>query len=341
VTRTSGQRLSFRTTVVYDTYWHFAAERQRIFHRRLLDEQPYTSDPILLRHRFTNAYRAADRVSQFLIRHVIYAAQRYSSEDIFFRTLLFRVFNKIATWHELERLLGPITWESYRFAAYDAVLSRALSRGERIYSAAYIMPSRAGRLNSPRKHRNHLRMIEMMMAASLPLRLVNVSTAAMAFDLLRSFPMIGDFLGYQFLVDLNYGPLLTFSEMDFVVAGPGALCGIKKCFADTAGLSPTDIIRFVADVQSEEFARREIEFPSLWGRPLHLIDCQNLFCEVDKYARIAHPAFTPAGGRFRIKQLYKFNPEPLRVWFPPKWHINKRIPGSLLAHRHRRLHNGV
>ena len=34
---------------------------------------PWTSDPILRRHRFTNCYRAADRVSQFLISQVIYA----------------------------------------------------------------------------------------------------------------------------------------------------------------------------------------------------------------------------------------------------------------------------
>jgi hypothetical protein len=28
---------------------------------------------------------------------------------------------------------------------------------------------------------------------------------------------------------------------------------------------------------------------TLFGRRLHSIDCQNLFCEVDKYARVAHP----------------------------------------------------
>ena len=30
-----------------------------------------------------------------------------------------------------------------------------------------------------------------------------------------------------------------------------------------------------------------VEFRDLWGRPLQLIGCQNLFCEVDKYARVA------------------------------------------------------
>ena len=46
----------------------------------------------------------------------------------------------------------------------------------------------------------------------------------------------------------------------------------------------------MAENQEDEFARRGIEFQTLWGRPLQLIDCQNLFCEVDKYARVYHPA---------------------------------------------------
>ena len=326
-----GIRPPVRATVVYDTYWRFAAERQRTFHRRLCDDHPYSSDPVLRRHRFTNAYRAADRVSQFLIRNVIYRPDDLSVEDVFFRTLLFRVFNKVETWQMLESVLGRICWSEYDFERYDEVLTTALKRGQRIYSAAYIMPSRSGHLHSSRKHRNHLRMIEMMMADSLPDRLLEAPSAESAFNLLRSFPMIGDFLGYQFLTDLNYGPLLDFSEMEFVVAGPGALGGIRKCFTDTAGLSPADIIRLVTETQDEEFSRRGIEFFSLWGRPLQLIDCQNLFCEIDKYARVAHPEFTPAKGRSKIKQVYKASAEPLRVWFPPKWQINERVPESFLA----------
>lgn len=326
-----GIRSPVKTTVVYDTYWRFAAERQRVFHRRLANETPYTSDPILGHHRFTNAYRAADRVSQFLVRHVIYEDSTATAEDVFFRTLLFRIFNKIDTWWELHRSVGPISWANYDFERYDAVLTKALSRRRRIYSAAYIMPSGSGELNSHRKHRNHLRMIELMMAASLPERLREARSAEDAFLMLRSFPMIGDFLGYQFLIDLNYGPLLQFSEMDFVVAGPGALSGIRKCFSDTAGLAAADLIRLVAESQCEEFDRRGISFESLWGRPLQLVDCQNLFCEVDKYARVAHPEFTGVSGRSRIKQLYKPDAAQLRVWFPPKWNINGRIPEALLA----------
>jgi hypothetical protein len=37
-----------KPTVVYDTYWRFAAERQRIFFRRLQKmSPPWTDDPVL------------------------------------------------------------------------------------------------------------------------------------------------------------------------------------------------------------------------------------------------------------------------------------------------------
>jgi hypothetical protein len=62
-----------RPTVVYDSYWRFAAERQQVFFRRLEGlAPPWTDDPVLLAHKFTNAYRASDRISQYLIRRVIY-----------------------------------------------------------------------------------------------------------------------------------------------------------------------------------------------------------------------------------------------------------------------------
>ena len=68
----------------------------------------WTSDPILQRFRFTNAYRAADRVSQFLIRQVQADGPQHD-DALFFRTILFKIFNRIDTWQILESVLGSIT----------------------------------------------------------------------------------------------------------------------------------------------------------------------------------------------------------------------------------------
>ena len=123
------------TSEIYDTYWRFAAERQAIYFRRLVDPVgPWTDDPILNEYRFTNVYRAADRVSQYLIRNIQYHSDRSATpEEVFFRTILFKMFNRIDTWEDLERHLGPISWQSTPLGRISEVLDRRSIKGERIY----------------------------------------------------------------------------------------------------------------------------------------------------------------------------------------------------------------
>ena len=321
-----------KSTIVYDTYWRFAADRQEVFFRRLEGcSPPWTDDSILVRYKFTNAYRASDRVSQYLIRNVIYEGPQ-SSEEVFFRTLLFKVFNKIETWELLEAAIGEVEYSSYSFEAYDRVLSQALASGRSIYSAAYIMPSAGRVFGYAKKHRNHLKLIERMMEDELGQRVAGARTMRDAFGLLRSYPSIGDFLAYQFVTDLNYSEVTDFSEMEFVVPGPGALDGIRKCFSNLGGLTQADLIRVVTEHQEEEFDRLGLRFRDLWGRRLQLIDCQNLFCEVSKYARVKHPDFKGIDNRSRIKQIYRPAAGSVEYWYPPKWGINSLIPPMGASH---------
>jgi hypothetical protein len=306
---------------VFDSYWEFAAERQAIFFRRIANERaPWTDDHILRAFRFTNAYRASDRVSQYLIRNVIYTGS-YSLEEQVFRILLFKLFNKIETWQLLESRVGSIQYSAYRFDTYDRILTDALSAGQRIYSSAYIMPSGGGRYC--RKHRAHLRLLERMMLEGLPAKLADCRSMGDAFALLRGYPMIGDFLGYQYVTDLNYSEATNFTEMEFVIPGPGARSGIQKCFPDLQGWAEEDVIRWVTENQEAQFSKRGLEFRSLWGRPLQLIDCQNLFCEVDKYARVRFPGICGQLHRTRIKRRFEANWEVIDYRYPPKWGINR------------------
>lgn len=315
-----------RPTEVFDTYWRFAAERQAIFLRRLTGAlPPWTDDPILREYKFTNAYRASDRVSQYLIQRVIYAGDQ-RPEEVVFRTLLFKLFNRIETWQLLESVFADIRYEAFRVTHYDRVLSRAMHARARLYSAAYIMPAAPSEPGEYRKHRSHLRLLEHMMVGNLYARLVEAKSMRAAFELLRGYRSIGNFLAYQFIIDLNYGPVLGFDEQDFVMPGPGAQDGIRKCFRSLGDLNEADLIRYVADSQEDEFERLGISFPSLWGRPLQLIDCQNLFCEVGKYARVRHPNMVGRSGRKRIKQRFAPRQDPIRIWYPPKWGINECIP---------------
>lgn len=310
-----------KTTEVFDAYWYFAAERQEIFFQRMLGlEQPWTNDEILSTYKFTNAYRASDRVSQYLIKNVIYSGN-YNEEDLLFRILLFKIFNKISTWEILQNKLGEISYKKYSFDTYNQILSETIEK-QSIYSAAYIMPSGGNCFGYNKKHQNNLKMLEAIMKPKSVKQILDAKTMQDVFLMLREFPMLGDFLAFQYAIDINYSELTNFSEMSFVVPGPGAYSGIQKCFSDFGGLNEVDLICLVAEKQEEEFAKRGISFKTLGGRKLQLIDCQNLFCEIDKYSRVAYPDIKSKQARTKIKQKYKCNTQPIDFFFPPKWDIN-------------------
>ncbi len=318
-----------QTTAGYDAFWQFASKRQEIYFHKLsgtLEDNP-SEDPILAVNRFTNAYRASDRVSQYLISCIQYN-QEWSWIDTFVRTLVFKIFNRIDTWNYLLASIG----EPDTNALFDRTIDHALevlAERQPIYSAAYIMPP--PRSASGPKYSRHLDLLRRMIIEEAHVEIQDCENMEQAFGILRRYESVGDFLAYQFITDLNYSSYLDFSEQEFVVPGPGAIRGIKKCFHGTNDLSYEEIIRWTLDQQHDEFKTRELLWRGLWGRDLQLIDIQNLFCEVDKYTRVAMPELSEFASGTRIKQRYRPDPSPMTAWFPPKWGINENI---MLAHKY-------
>jgi hypothetical protein len=204
-------------------------------------------------------------------------------------------------------------------------LHDAASSGKTLYSGAYIMASGKTFFGSETKFKNHLKLIELMIHDNVYDKVLESKSFESICSLLRSYPTIGNFLAYQYSIDLNYSSHLNFSEMEFIIPGPGARDGIRKCFSDYGDYSESNLITYATEIQEREFDRLGINFRDLWGRRLQLIDCQNLFCEVDKYARVLHPEIPGISNRKRIKQLYSPKSEKLEFWYPPKWGINDQL----------------
>lgn len=337
------RRAQPQATEVFDSYWRFASERHQVFLRRLHGAAaPWTHNPVIQSFKFTNAFRVLDRTSQYLLSEVIYDRERGAS-DTLFRILLFKIFNRVDTWELIQRTLGEVSIQTFRADACSEVLDRAMGAGTRIYSAAYIMPSGPASIRQARKHHMHLALLQKLILTRFFDRMSVAPSLELAYLLLREVPSFGPFLAFQYAIDFNYSSHLRFSEMDFVVAGPGARDGIRKCFTDMGGYSEGDLIRWVADRQEREFAARNLPPATLWGRPLQLVDCQNLFCEVDKYARAAHPELAGISGRTRIKQRYAATGRrQLSVLLPPKWKV--KIPRAALrsiGEGHREIRRGL
>lgn len=317
---------------VLDEYWRLAAERQRIFFSRIRGEEPpWTDDRILANFKFCNAYRASDRVSQYLIRDVIYREpSSFAAEDELLRIVFFRLFSKIETWEAVEERVGTLNVEGFDVDAIDACLEELRREGRSIYTSAFILCANRA-FGHERKHRNHLALLEEMFGEGrLPAEIGAAESLESVYEALTSYPLIGPFMAYQIAIDVNYSELIDFSEDEFTVPGPGALRGMQKCFKHFCGLSHCELIDYMVERQEAEFDRLELDFCSLFGRRLHAIDCQNLFCEVDKYSREAFPELTSA--RSRIKARYVPKPRDLELFYPPKWGLEVKLAGVGARH---------
>lgn len=302
---------------VYDLYWYFAYERQNIFYKKLEGvEPPWTKDEILNTYKFCNSYRVNDRVSQYLLKNVIYNGKNYSNRDMLFRIILFKLFNKEETWQLFIDNFSDVTLANFDKEKYSKVIEDAKNSGIKIYNDAYI--SCANKVfGYDKKHDNHLALLDKMFNIDkIDDKILNAKSMKDAFDIIKSYPLIGNFMAYQLITDINYSNIVNFKEDEFTVAGPGSIRGIDKCFIDK-GMSYEDIIRYMFEHQDEEFKRLNLKFKRILNRPLQLIDCQNIFCELDKYTRVAMP--TLKSNRKKIKKKYVQKNEKIEYMYPPKW----------------------
>ena len=305
---------------VYNLYWYFAYERQNIFWKKLKGEEyPWTNDDILREYKFCNSYRVNDRVSQYLLKNVIYNGKKYSKEDMLFRIILFKLFNKESTWELLINNFKDITIEGFKMDEYSRVLTKAKNEGIKLYNDAYIScATKAFGYNF--KHDNHLALLhKMFLEDFVQDKIIKSKSMEEAFNILRGYSLIGNFMAYQLVTDINYSEVVDFREDEFTVAGPGSIRGIRKCFIDKGGLSYEDIIRYMYENQEQEFKRLGLDFKRIGNRPLELIDCQNIFCELDKYCRVKLPDLK--SNRVKIKKKYVPKEDKIEYMYPPKWHI--------------------
>lgn len=148
-------------------------------------------------------------------------------------------------------------------------------------------------------------------------KIINAKNMEEAFNIIKSYPLIGNFMAYQLVTDINYSDAVDFSEAEFTVAGPGSERGIKKCFEDISPYTKEDIIKYMYEHQDEEFKRLNLNFIQMPKRKLQLIDCQNIFCELDKYLREYNPELK--SNRTKIKKKYISKQDKIEYFYPEKW----------------------
>ncbi|KAJ6542687.1 hypothetical protein B0H19DRAFT_1171453 [Mycena capillaripes] len=343
-----GQKLE--STVVFDTLWRWLVERKAIDDRRRAGmPAPWTSNPIFLKYKFCNAYRVLDRTSQFVVAEVIEKGSQTRTE-LLFRILLFNCFNRIETWQLLRGTFGAkLTWKDFNLAAYNKVLTAAINRGMSLFSGAYMKIGR--KLDYHANHMRHLQLLEILMDA-LPDVLEGPNYAAEVYEQIAAYPGMAAFTTYQLMISLSYSKLLNFSANDFVVAGPGASSGLVKMFGssmrrakDAVPDIEADVLRWMVTTQRTHFRRLGLEFAFLRGAggeelDLDLADLEHAVCEVDKYARKAHPGVRGMDSRTQMRCTFHASPDPLaavpvlpKAWADPARRAVRVRPGSVIVEK--------
>ena len=139
--------------------------------------------------------------------------------------------------------MGDITLSTFNIPKYSNVLENAISCGIKIYNDAYISCATKA-FGFDRKHDNHLALLNKIFNIDKAhLKIISSNSMEEAFSIIKSYPLIGNFMAYQLVTDINYSEVVDFREDEFTVAGPGAIRGIKKCFSNLEGETYEDVIK--------------------------------------------------------------------------------------------------
>jgi hypothetical protein len=199
----AGQDFRIEEPLLLRTVFEWMAERHAIFERRFSGmSAPWTTDRVMAEHPFCNVYRLLDKGTQYLVERVINGGGAQDVVEVTFRTILFRMFNKIDTWELLVRELGPeLTYSDFNVERYTRVLEDAMdeaeARGTRLtlYTSAHQVS--APSLGEAKYFQNHIKALSAMMEAKLPQRLAKCEYLRDAFEIIRLCPGYGDFLANQ------------------------------------------------------------------------------------------------------------------------------------------------
>lgn len=297
-----------------DDFFAYARTRHDIYHRRTAGQPaPWTDDPVLHKYRFTNVYRELDAVSVWFRENVRDPLR--SKPEVLLATVLFRWFNRITTgeaiFSQTSSMSGEgalTTWDlwmrkrdtdQFMDTMQQAVASYC-RRGPYV-TGAYIIKTPNGMdklsgvldcvekfmtLERPIDSGRDLVSVGWEQAATSWLEHPGECSLEQAWEWLRQFPYMGDFMAYEVITDLRHTALLDRAPdiMTWANPGPGAMRGLNRILGRPLNHSqPKHVfvceMRRLLDVSLEKWPNNET-YPALEMR-----DIEHTLCEFDKYER--------------------------------------------------------
>lgn len=306
-------------------FFDFIQERYRIFLKKQTGEpRPWTDDDILGYYKFTNVFREDDRTTVWF-RENVRDPLRDQPGHVLLSTVVFRWFNRIST-GEAHFLQKDMFKNAEHTAYYEYFLTGS---GQALHDAcfkyngpmgphvtgAYIIKTPNGmtklsgvcwalehfhRDKYPLQFRDLDGTIKKVVlgwqgAAELMSTPGYVITLEQAWDWLRKFSYLGDFMAYEIVTDLRFTCLLQRAPdiMTWANAGPGAMRGLNRLHGRQLGFSQKK------DKWNTEMKELLDMSPTIWpwylSRPLEMREIEHSLCEFDKYQRVDKGEGKPRG----------------------------------------------
>ncbi|MBC5793018.1 MAG: hypothetical protein H8Z69_03165 [Nanohaloarchaea archaeon] len=305
-------------------FWNFIAERQSIWHKRVIEQQdyPWTDNEILKNYRFTNVYRELDPGTQYAIQNIMIRDE--SRKDRTFNIMIYRLLGRKETHERLDFRSS----EDFDPEGFERVLKKRRESGKPVFTGAY-MVSGYSQFDSSDKVEN-ISEIFKRISQDFDETFETIDSAQSpqeVYNIINSLPGFGNFLSYQVLVDLLYDlgeepSVIEFNHNEWAKPGPGAKKGLKVLAENPGPDERLEIMRWLTENQESEFRDRGIDFNYLKDtegrrRLLSLADIQNCLCEFYKFHKIkndkgrARRKFRSSNsrGNSNLRKIYKEAPK--------------------------------
>jgi hypothetical protein len=268
---------------ILNKFWYWMNERQLIFIRKERgDPAPWTEDWILQTYKFTNVFREQDRVTRELRKRI----NKSDSEGaVLWKTFAFRLFNHPDTYDELWRA-GLI--KNFNVTKVKTLLRRLQREKKQVFTGAYIVT------NSGSSRPKIELAAEALNAVYKDLRTIvreikvgkKLQTAT---EIIRQYPMMGNFTSYEVVTDLRHYSLLNKAEDIYTWAnpGPGARRGCNRIVRTCRTDKPDHPVYYLYEMRELlEMAPDNLGRHITRHHTLEMRDIEHSLCEFDKYMRV-------------------------------------------------------
>lgn len=239
-----------------EPFFAFARERQNIYLRRMAGEpRPWTDDPILDTCRFTNVYRENDKTTVWFREKV--RDPLSGLPEVLPATVLFRWLNRISTGEALfcqPDLLEPQLTAFEGFMDYFiknkksdlGTLKEAIMKycGDGPYvTGAFIINTPTGMTKLDGVLWAFGKFMDNCNYRDAARYMLEGKSMEKAWEWLRTFPRLGDFMAYEIVCDLRYTSILegATDKLTWANPGPGAKRGLSYLCGGSRKVVPPEV----------------------------------------------------------------------------------------------------